>query len=74
MPIFDFLSGQFIDAIECTDEGRGTLVWRFERQGHEIKHGAKLTARAGQAPVFVHEGRLGDDFTPGLYRLETCRC
>jgi hypothetical protein len=42
---------------------------RFE--GHEIKYGAKLTVREGQAAVFVHEGQLADVFTPGLYMLET---
>ncbi len=71
MPIFDFLSGQFIDVIEWTDDTRDTLVWRFERQGHEIKYGAKLTVREGQAAVFIHEGQLADVFTPGLYMLET---
>ncbi|MDA0963345.1 MAG: SPFH domain-containing protein [Proteobacteria bacterium] len=71
MPIFDFLSGQFIDVIHWTDDTRDTMVWRFERQGHEIKYGAKLTVREGQAAVFVHEGQLADVFMPGLYMLET---
>jgi membrane protease subunit (stomatin/prohibitin family) len=71
MPIFDFLSGQFIDVIHWTDDTRDTMVWRFERHGHEIKYGAKLTVREGQAAVFVHEGQLADVFTPGLYMLET---
>jgi membrane protease subunit (stomatin/prohibitin family) len=47
------------------------MVWRFDRAGHAIKYGAKLTVREGQAAVFVHEGRLADVFTPGLYMLET---
>ena len=71
MPIFDFLSGQFIDVIEWTDDTRDTMVFRFERQGHEIKYGAKLTVREGQTAVFIHEGQLADVFTPGLYMLET---
>ncbi len=71
MGIFDFLSGEFIDVIHWTDDSRDTLVWRFEREGHEIKYGAKLTVREGQAAVFVHEGQLADVFTPGLYMLET---
>src|SRR6056297_144945 len=71
MGILDFLSGEFIDVIEWTDDTRDTLVWRFERRGHEIKYGAKLTVREGQAAVFVHEGQLADVFTPGLYMLET---
>ncbi|MDC0136733.1 SPFH domain-containing protein, partial [Sulfitobacter sp.] len=71
MGIFDFLSGQFIDVIHWTDDTRDTMVWRFEREGHKIKYGAKLTVREGQAAVFIHEGQLADVFTPGLYMLET---
>ena len=71
MGIFDFLSGEFIDVIAWTDDTRDTMVWRFEREGHEIKYGAKMTVREGQAAVFVHEGQLADVFTPGLYILET---
>ena len=71
MGIFDFLTGEFIDVIHWTDDTRDTMVWRFEREGHEIKYGAKLTVREGQAAVFVHEGQLADVFTPGLYLLET---
>jgi len=71
MGIFDFLSGEFIDVIHWTDDSRDTLVWRFAREGHAIKYGAKLTVREGQAAVFVHEGQLADVFQPGLYLLET---
>lgn len=71
MGIFDFLTGEFIDVIHWVDDTRDTIVWRFEREGHEIKYGAKLTVREGQAAVFVHEGQLADVFTPGLYMLET---
>lgn len=71
MGIFDFLTGEFIDVIHWVDDTRDTMVWRFEREGHEIKYGAKLTVREGQAAVFVHEGQLADVFTPGLYMLET---
>ncbi len=71
MPFMDFLKGQFIDVIGWTDDTRDTMVWRFQRHGHEIKYGAKLTVREGQVAVFVHEGQLADVFTPGLYMLET---
>ena len=71
MGIFDFLKGEFIDVIHWTDDTRDTMVMRFEREGHAIKYGAKLTVREGQAAVFVHEGQLADVFTPGLYMLET---
>ena len=71
MGIFDFLTGEFIDVIHWTDDTRDTMVWRFEREDHEIKYGAKLTVREGQTAVFIHEGQLADVFTPGLYMLET---
>ncbi len=71
MGILDFLTGEFIDVIHWVDDTRDTMVWRFEREGHEIKYGAKLTVREGQAAVFVHEGQIADVFTPGLYMLET---
>jgi len=71
MGILDFLSGEFIDVIHWVDDTRDTMVWRFEREGHAIKYGAKLTVREGQAAVFVHEGQLADVFGPGLYLLET---
>ena len=71
MSLIDMLFGEFIDVIHWVDDSGDTLVHRFERDGHEIKHGAKLTVREGQAAVFVHEGRLADVFPPGLYRLKT---
>ena len=69
--IFNFITGEFIDVISWVDDTRDTMVWRFERHGHAIKYGAKLTVREGQAAVFIHEGQLADVFTPGLYMLET---
>ena len=71
MGILDFLTGEFIDVISWTDDTHDTMVWRFEREGHAIKYGAKLTVREGQAAVFINEGQLADVFTPGLYMLET---
>ncbi|SOH92567.1 Membrane protease subunit, stomatin/prohibitin family, contains C-terminal Zn-ribbon domain [Monaibacterium marinum] len=71
MPIFDFLRGEFIDVIHWTEDNRDKMVHRFEREGHAIKYGAKLTVREGQAAVFVHEGQIADVFAPGLYMLET---
>ncbi len=71
MGILDFLTGEFIDVIHWVDDTRDTMVWRFERAGHAIKYGAKLTVREGQAAVFVHEGQIADVFGPGLYQLET---
>lgn len=71
MSIFDILGGEFIEIIEWVDDGRDTMVSRFDTVGRAIKYGAKLTVREGQAAVFVHEGQLADVFGPGLYLLET---
>jgi len=71
MGLFDKIRGEFIDVIEWTDDSGNTLVYRFDRHGNEIKNGAQLTVREGQAAVFVDEGQLADVFTPGMYRLET---
>src|SRR5206468_51252 len=47
------------------------LCYRFPRYHNEIKNGARLTVREGQAAVFVSEGQIADVFTPGMYTLET---
>ena len=64
-------AAQFVDVIQWTDDSPDTMVWRFERQGNEIKYGAKLTVREGQTAVFVNEGEIADTFTPGMYELFT---
>ncbi|WP_353707921.1 SPFH domain-containing protein [Cellulosimicrobium sp. ES-005] len=71
MSFMEKLRGQLIDIIEFLDESRDTIVWRFPRQGNEIKNQAQLVVREGQSAVFVSEGRLADVFGPGTYTLET---
>ena len=71
MGLWDKLRGELIDIIEWLDSTNDTLVYRFERYNNEIKYGAKLVVREGQAGVFVNEGQLADVFTPGTYTLET---
>jgi membrane protease subunit (stomatin/prohibitin family) len=71
MGIFDKIKGELIDVIEWTDDTGNTLVYRFPRHNNEIKNGAELTVREGQAAVFIDEGRLADVFQPGMYTLET---
>ena len=71
MGLFDKLFGEFVDVIEWTDDSNDTMVYRFERYGNEIKYGAKLTVREGQAAVFVNEGEVADVLGPGMYELET---
>jgi membrane protease subunit (stomatin/prohibitin family) len=71
MGLLDKVRGQFIDIIQFLDDSRDTLVWRFPRQGNEIKMGAKLVVREGQTAVFENEGQIADVYPPGTYTLET---
>ncbi len=71
MGLWDLITGQFIDVIEWTADDDDVMVYRFEREDNEIKHGAMLTVRESQMAVFVNEGQIADVFPPGLYQLET---
>jgi membrane protease subunit (stomatin/prohibitin family) len=72
MGLFDKLRGEFIDIIEWTQPSDSDLLcYRFPRYNNEIKYGAKLTVREGQAGVFVNEGQIADVYPPGMYTLET---
>lgn len=71
MDIWNKLSNEFIDIIEWTDDSGNTMVYRFERYQNEIKNGAQLTVREGQAAVFVDQGQIADVFGPGMYKLNT---
>lgn len=71
MGLFDWAKNQFIEIIEWVDDSRSTLVYRFPVYRKEIKQGAQLTVREGQAAVFVSEGQIADVFGPGQYSLQT---
>lgn len=71
MSIWDKLKGELIDIVQWLDDTRDTLAYRFQRYNNEIKYGAKLVVREGQAAVFVNEGKIADVFGPGTYTLET---
>lgn len=71
MGLWDKIRGEFIDIIEWLGDSGETLVYRFPRYNNEIKYGAKLTVRPGQAAVFVNEGKIADVFQPGMYELKT---
>jgi membrane protease subunit (stomatin/prohibitin family) len=67
----DFIKKQFIDIIQWTESGDGTLAWRFPMAEMEIQNGASLTVRESQVAVFVNEGQVADVFGPGMYKLTT---
>ncbi len=71
MALMDFIKKQFIDILEWTEDGDGTLAWRFPMAGNEIQYGASLTVRESQMAVFVNEGKVADVFGPGMYKLTT---
>ena len=71
MALMDFIKKQFIDVIQWTEEGDGTLAWRFPMAGMEIQNGGQLVVRESQMAVFVNEGKVADVFGPGTHRLTT---
>jgi membrane protease subunit (stomatin/prohibitin family) len=71
MSVLNLLRDQFIDIVEWLDDSSDTLAYRFDRHNNEIKNGAKLIVRPGQHAIFVSEGHIADEFTPGTYTLET---
>ena len=71
MAILDFISKQFIEIIEWTDDSRDTLSFRFPDEDKEIKSGAQLIVRESQIAQFVYLGQFGDTFGPGKYTLTT---
>ena len=71
MALMDFIKKQFIDIIQWTETGDGTLAWRFPMADMEIQNGASLTVRESQMAVFVNEGQVADVFGPGMYKLTT---
>ena len=70
MGILDFLSKQFVDVIDWTEEP-GDLALRYPMRDREIQNGAQLTVRDGQVALFYDEGRIADSFRPGLHTLDT---
>ena len=71
MALMDFIKKQFIDILQWTEDGDGTLAWRFPMQDMEIQTGAALVVRESQMALFVNEGQVADVFGPGTYKLST---
>src|SRR5881392_1312929 len=71
MGLMDFIKKQFIDILEWTETGDGTLAWRYPMADNEIQYGGSLTVRESQIAVFVNEGKIADVFGPGRYTLTT---
>ena len=71
MALMDFIKKQFIDVIQWTEPGDGTLAWRFPMADMEIQNGAVLVVRESQMAMFVNEGQVADVFGPGTHKLTT---
>src|SRR5437016_4098955 len=71
MSLRSFISKQFIDVIDWVEPGDGILAYRYPMQDREIQNGGQLTVRDSQLAVFVNEGKVADQFTPGLHKLTT---
>ncbi|MBV9107801.1 MAG: SPFH domain-containing protein [Gemmatimonadetes bacterium] len=71
MGLWDFVKTELIDIIQWLDDSGDTMVWRFDGHDNEIKNGAQLIVRPGQAAVFVNQGQVADVFGPGRYELHT---
>jgi membrane protease subunit (stomatin/prohibitin family) len=71
MSLRTFLGKQFIDVIDWVEPADGILAYRYPMQDREIQNGGQLTVRDTQLAVFVNEGKIADQFTPGLYKLTT---
>ena len=71
MGLFDKLRNEFIDIIEWVDDSKDIIVYKYPRYQNEIKMGAQLTVREGQAAIFMNEGVIADVFTAGRYELST---
>ncbi len=71
MGLWNALKGQLIEIIEWLDDSSDAMVYRFYKPDNEIKNGAKLVVREGQAAAFVNQGQLADVFLPGTYTLTT---
>jgi membrane protease subunit (stomatin/prohibitin family) len=71
MGMKNFIKKQFIDIIQCIEQGDEYIAWRFPMMDSEIQNGASLTVRESQMAVFVNEGKIADIFGPGIYKLTT---
>ena len=71
MALMGLIKKQFIDILQWTEDGDGTLAWRYPMAGMEIQNGGTLVVRESQMAVFVNEGQVADVFGPGTYKLTT---
>lgn len=59
-----------LDYIECPKISEEIIVYRFPMTDKEIRNGAQLVVKEGQNAVLVSEGKVGEVFGPGKYKLK----
>ena len=65
MGLMSFISKQFIDVIQWTEDQPGILAYRYPMQDKEIQNGAQLVVRETQRAAFFNEGKWADQFGAG---------
>lgn len=74
MGFFDFIKSQCLKVIEWTDSTSNTIASKFTIPDRfAIMKNSQLTVRESQLAVFVVDGKIGDIFTPGRYKLEDAK-
>src|SRR5690242_1714842 len=71
MGLVDELKSQFLAIIECQEDSRDPISFRYPDLDKEMKNGAQLIVRESQTAQFVYLGQFGDTFGPGKYSLTT---
>jgi membrane protease subunit (stomatin/prohibitin family) len=71
MSFGSFIKKQFIDILQWNEDSDGVLAWRYPMQDFEIQYGGSLTVRESQLALFINEGKIADQFGPGMYKLTT---
>lgn len=71
MSLMSFISKQFIDVIQWTEEEPKMLAYRYPMEDKEIQNGAQLVVRETQQALFLNEGKFADKFIAGTYPLNT---
>ncbi len=71
MRLMGSIKGEFIDVIECIDDARDTLAYRFPSEDKASKNGAQLIVCESQAVQLMCLGQFGDTFALGKHPLTT---
>jgi membrane protease subunit (stomatin/prohibitin family) len=71
MGLMSFISKQFIDVIQWTEDQPGILAYRYPMEDKEIQNGAQLVVRETQRAAFFNEGKWADQFGAGTYTINT---